>query len=820
MRFKQLVEGANEGILVADAESLALRYVNPAACQMLGYQQEELMGLVLDDIHPAENTTDMRERVRLAAERHAQQFENIPWKRKDGMVFYADINSTAMTIDGRLCVVGFFSDTTERRRVQEALQKSQMLLNEAQEVGHLGNWTLDLCTGQAIWSDEEYRLLGYEPGSVEATVENFMKAVHPDDRQAVAAEMERATHNDDPRPYLVEHRVVLPQGERIVEERGRVTFSQDGTPLRMFGTTLDITQRQLAIREAMQRSSELEAIFQALPDIYFRIARDGTILDYRAQQLTSLYMPPEQFLGHRMQDILPPALGRMFLEKRDAVAHSGQLQTYEYSLEVPDGLRTFEARLTSLAPVSDDLIAVIRDVTERKRVEEEIRYRANYDQLTGLPNRELLVERLTQTIKQSHREPHRLALLFVDLDHFKQVNDTLGHALGDRLLQQAAERLEHCVREIDTVARLGGDEFVVLLQGMDHPRHAAQVAGKIIDLLDDPFQLEGHAAHIGASIGITLFPDDGEDVLTLFRNADLAMYRAKDAGRNTFQFFEASMTQAAMERRNLESDLRKALDHGEFLLHYQPIYDLREGYRLVGAEALVRWQHPQRSLVSPDAFIPLAEETGLIRELGAWVLEQSCRQAGQWMENGLDLYVAVNISSRQIPDALPVEWLQALPARYGLAAHRLVLEITEGILLADTPKTHQWFDAVRDLGFKVSVDDFGTGYSSLAYLKRFQVDTVKIDRTFVGDMERDAADRALVEAILAMARSLGLEVVAEGVESPGQLELLRQMGCRYAQGYHLSRPVTPEALPELARREWRALPTSRAAGPAELNEAC
>lgn len=788
MRFKQLVEGASEGILVADAETRELLYANPAACRMLGYSYAELMDLRVDDLHPVDDGGEMLARFEELIRHPGRRLENFPCIRKDGSRFHADINSSIMDVAGRPSVLAFFSDNTERLRVQAALLHSQALLNEAQEVAGLGNWSLDLETGEAFWSDEEYRLLGYAPGEVEASAANFLRAVHPDDRDRVRAEMERAMVPGETRPYRVEHRVVLAGGERIVEERGRVTFSPEGKPLRMFGTTLDITERQLAIRQAMQRNSEMEAIFQALPDMYFRMDRNGTILDYRAQHPGALYMPPERFLGRPMQDVLPPDLARQFLEKRAEVERGGGMQTYEYQLQVPEGLRTFEARLTRLTAESGDLVAVVRDITERKRVEEEIRYRANYDQLTGLPNRELLVERLTQAINRSHRDPCRLALLFVDLDHFKQVNDTLGHALGDRLLQQAAERLSHCVRESDTVARQGGDEFVVLLQDLDHPRDAAQVASKIIDLLEDPFQLDGHAAHIGASVGITLYPEDGDDVLTLFRNADLAMYRAKDAGRNTFQFFERAMTQAAMERRSMESDLRLALEQGEFLLHYQPIFDLEE-CRLAGAESLVRWLHPRRGLVSPDAFIPLAEETGLIRELGAWVLEQSCHQLARWRLQGLDMYVSVNISSRQIPDALPLEWLQALVTRHGLEPGRLVMEITEGVLLADTPRTKAWLEGVRALGLRFSLDDFGTGYSSLAYLKRFPINKLKIDRAFVGDMEGNPADRALVEAILAMARSLGLEVVAEGVETEGQLEMLQRLGCRYAQGYLLSRPI-------------------------------
>lgn len=796
MHFKQLVEEASEGVVVADAETRVLQYANPAACRMLGYGYKELMQLRVDDLHRPEDVEFMLAEFRNVLHDPGQRLEDAPFLRKDGSLFYADINPSIMNIAGRPCIVGFLSDNTERRRVQAALQHSQALLSEAQEVAGLGNWSLDLETGQAHWSDEEYRLLGYPPGAVTASAENFLAAVHPEDRARVQAEMARVLRPEENRHYRVKYRIVLADGERIVEDQGHVAFSSAHVPLRMFGTTLDITERQLAIQEASQRNMEMEAIFHALPDMYFRISNRGILLDYRAQRRHELYRPPEEFLGRSIQDVLPPEAAQIFLEKIAELEHTGLLQTYEYELPLPYGLRTFEARLTRMGGQGSDLVAIVRDITERRRAEEEVRYRANYDQLTGLPNRELLVERLTQAIRQAQRSSRRLALLFVDLDHFKQVNDTLGHTLGDCLLQQAAERLKNCVRESDTVARQGGDEFVVLLQGIEHPRDAAYVANKIIGLLKDPFHLDDHVAHIGASIGITHFPEDGEDVLSLFRNADLAMYRAKDAGRNTFQFFEAAMTQAALERRRMEGDLRMALEREEFLLHYQPVYAL-EPDRLVGVEALLRWPHPQRGLIPPEDFIPLAEETGLIRELGIWVLEQTCLQMARWQAQGLALQASVNISSRQIPDALSLEWLQALLGQHGLGTERLVLEITEGVLLKDIVRTKAWLEKARNLGFKIALDDFGTGYSSLGFLKRFPVDKLKIDRAFVRDLDRNPADGGLVEAILAMARSLGLEVIAEGVENQAQLDMLRRMGCRYVQGNHFSAALPAQDIASL-----------------------
>ncbi|NWG30854.1 MAG: EAL domain-containing protein, partial [Rhodocyclaceae bacterium] len=439
------------------------------------------------------------------------------------------------------------------------------------------------------------------------------------------------------------------------------------------------------------------------------------------------------------------------------------------------------------------------DITQKKHDEDEIAFRANYDPLTGLPNRNLLAERLSQALKQARREGSRVAVMFIDLDFFKQVNDTLGHAVGDRLLQLVAERMRLCVRETDTIARLGGDEFVVLLMDIEETAPAGNVAEKIIAQMNEPFDIEGNEIHIGASIGITFFPDDGRDIDALFRNADLAMYRAKALGRNNAQFFEPALTTAAVDRRMLENDLRGALTRREIHLHFLPLVDLASN-RIIGAEALLRWQHPQRGLLEPAKFVPLAEETGLIREIGAWAFDEACRQLSAWEAAGHSLMLAINVSIRQLPEALSVQHILAVLAKYGLSPRQIVLEITERTLLAEMPAVQQWFAAAGEAGLHLAIDDFGTGYSSLAYLKRFPVRHVKIDKTFVHDMESDAGQRALVEAILAMAHSLGLSVVAEGVEAPSQVNLLREHACELAQGFLYSQPLPAEEFATLLKR--------------------
>ncbi len=443
-----------------------------------------------------------------------------------------------------------------------------------------------------------------------------------------------------------------------------------------------------------------------------------------------------------------------------------------------------------------EYVAIFSDITRRKQDEAQIQRQANFDALTGLPNRSLFADRLAHSLRSARRENWLVALLFIDLDHFKSINDTLGHVVGDNLLQQVAKRLRSCVRESDTVARFGGDEFVVLLDDIKKASIAAKTAKKIIAALQVPFDLDGREGYIGASIGITLFPTDGQDGDTLLRNADMAMYRAKSAGRNNYQFFTDSMNQQMRDRAALEQDLRLALEREQLFLYYQPIVDFKTG-RMTGVEVLLRWHHPTRGLISPNRFIPLAEEIGLIGPIGAWVLEHACTQAEHWQEAGLDLHINVNLSTRQLALGLTPTYIADLLRTHQFSPKHLVLEITESLVLDKNAASLSWIHTLKDLGIRFAVDDFGTGYSSLSYLKRFPVDILKIDRSFVQDLPEDRNDAALVKAILAMAHSFGLEVVAEGVETCEQLRFLQAIDCRKGQGYLFSPPLPPEQIPLL-----------------------
>ena len=447
--------------------------------------------------------------------------------------------------------------------------------------------------------------------------------------------------------------------------------------------------------------------------------------------------------------------------------------------------------------------SIFTDITERKAAEERIHYLAYYDNLTGLPNRTLLYRLTDQALAEARRNRLHGALLFIDLNRFKPINDSLGHGVGDRLLQQVAERLRGTVRTEDVVARLGGDEFVIALFDIARREHAAMVAQKVIAALDTPFLIDGHELRVGVAIGISVYPRDGFETETLLRMADIAMYRSKETGQDGYTFYSREMNQRALERLRIESGLRHGIEQNELLLHYQPKVDIATGH-IVGVEALVRWQHPDLGMMPPDAFIPIAEESGLIVHLSAWVLRAALLQARAWSDAGLPaIRVAINLSARDFSPGLAGR-LQSLLEEHAVPANRVELEITEGMLTHSSEEVIAMMDSLTALGVSLSLDDFGTGYSSLAYLKRFPIDTLKIDRSFVTGIPQDGNDCAIAGAIISMAQRLGHRVIAEGVETREQLEFLKSLGCQEIQGHYFSPPV-PAAMFESMLRSGHSL---------------
>jgi diguanylate cyclase (GGDEF)-like protein/PAS domain S-box-containing protein len=493
-------------------------------------------------------------------------------------------------------------------------------------------------------------------------------------------------------------------------------------------------------------------------------------------------------------------------EACEQAARSGEAFSIEHRVVATDGSVRHVHQQVQLIDREDGgaarLAGAVHDITRRKEAEEEIRRLAYYDRLTGLPNRHLFTEQLNRALAQAERHGRRLAIMFVDLDNFKRVNDTLGHTAGDELLRSASVRLQSSLRAHDSltrgarevshsIARLGGDEFIVLLTDLGDPDDAAAVAQRVVHSLAEPVTVQGTEVFVGGSVGVAIYPEDGHDIDALLKNADTAMYRAKEAGRGGFQFYDRSMSARAFDRLVMDTSLRRAIQRSEFTLYYQPRVDVTTGH-VLAAEALIRWQHPERGLLPPADFIPLVESAGLEIEIGEWAIDAACRQIAAWRDAGLGIVpVAVNLSSTHLREhSLPALVRRAM-REHGVPANCLEVEVTESILLADSAVSAEVAAELNAMGVRMTIDDFGTGYSSLSYLKRLPIHALKIDRSFVRDLVTDADDEAIVSAIIALAHSLKLKVVAEGVETEEQLKLLKAKRCDEYQGFLTSRAVTP-----------------------------
>jgi diguanylate cyclase (GGDEF)-like protein/PAS domain S-box-containing protein len=530
------------------------------------------------------------------------------------------------------------------------------------------------------------------------------------------------------------------------------------------------------------------------------------LLGYRAEEIVGQ-------VGHQRFHVHGDGIPRQHPAECPVFSAIGRGQGYvgeELFRRKDGGLLTVEisCQLMRAEGVTIGAVAAFRDISKRKANDERIRYLAQYDTLTNLPNRTLLLDRLQQAIAVAQREEEYFAILFLDIDNFKNINDSLGHMIGDQLLQQVAARLTDCVRGSDTVSRQGGDEFIIILRQIRETADPVQIARKILTSMAlVPFTIEGQELRVTTSIGIALYPEDGADSATLIKNADAAMYHAKKLGRNNYQFFTADLNARAHQRLLLENSLRRALESQELFLHYQPLVDLESG-RILGVEALLRWRHPELGLVPPEQFIPVAEECGLISSIGEWVIREACRQNKAWQDAGLPpVHVAVNLSPLQFRQQnLEVIILQALEES-GLAAAYLEIEITENLLMSIADQTVPLLRRFKEMGMRISIDDFGTGYSSLSYLKHFPIDKLKIDRSFVRDVSSDPDDAAIASAIIAMAHRLRLKVLAEGVETMEQRHFFLQEGCNEAQGYYYSRPLPADEVEGLLR-SGRPLPVS------------
>lgn len=684
-------------------------------------------------------------------------------------------------------------------QTESLLQQNETRLKEAQQIAQIGNWELDLVSGKLHWSDEIFTIFEIDKTKFESLYDAFLKAIHPEDRDKVNQAYTRSLETRE--PYEIRHRILMPDDRtKWVNEQCTTFYDIQGKPIRSVGIVQDITERI--------RTEEMIALYASV----FERSGEAIVITDEKNKILATNDAFHNLTGFSQQEALGQSIYTLVSEK--SATEENQLiwrnliennfwQGEMSHLHKDGSAYTAWISITAIRNTENTItnyIASFTNINEHKAALNRIHHLAHHDMLTGLPNRFTLSEHLKQAINSAQRYKEKVSVMFIDLDRFKIINDTLGHHIGDLLLIEVSHRLKACVRSNDIVARLGGDEFVIALIDLKKidvislTEAISFIADKILHALGQPYLLKGHEVRSSPSIGIALFPDNGMNVEDIMKNADIAMYHAKSKGRNNYQFFEPSMNQAYLEKLELERDIRVALEREEFVLHYQPKIDARS-LQVSGVEALVCWQHPKKGLISPLTFIPVAENSGLILPLGEWVIKSACKQLKQWHNQGMtNLQMSINLSQRQFHGQSLSSFITSIIKMENINPAKLEFEITESMVMDDPLKTIEKLKALRRLGVHLALDDFGTGYSSMSYLKQMPVNCLKLDRSYVNDIETNAGDAAICAATISLAHDLGLDVVAEGVETRKQYEYLRMLGCDKLQGYFFSEPLPADEL--------------------------
>lgn len=770
--------------------------LNAVAQRLTGWQQEAAAGKPLQEVfrivnaHTRKPAEDPVIRALATGEIVGLANDTLLISRDGTEYQIADSAAPIRKKSGKIFgVVLVFRDVTEEYALQMKLKKNEAHLSLSQAYAGIGAWESDLRTNKQVWSPEVFELLKF-PQYENPTWEDFLSVVVEDDRQKLIDATH--AHLSQGKKYDVEYRIAAAGGEiRWMRSVGRAEFADDGSPLLMRGMVQDITERKLA-------AAQLEIAGKV-----FEQSAEGFMITDADRQIIMVNQTFMNITGYGEAEVIGQdprilASGRhakdYFNAMWERINSHGSWQGEIWNRR-KDG--SFFPAWLSVSKVVDadgvttNYIGIFNDITQHKEAEEYIQRLAHFDPLTNLPNRMLFAEHTKQAISMAERNGQSLALLFLDLDRFKNINDSLGHSVGDQLLIEVAKRLKDSLRGEDMVSRLGGDEFILLLVNTD-ANGAAHVARKLLEVVARPYAIDPYELIITPSIGISIFPEDGKDLETLSKAADTAMYRAKANFRNNFCFYTPEMQMRSTRTLQLENALRRAVETDQLFLHYQPQVALHDGH-IVGAEALIRWRHPEFGMVSPLEFIPVAEDSGQILVIGEWVLRMAIRQMKKWMDQGLPLMtIAVNISPVQFRHSQLPELVSQILEEEGLPPGSLDLELTESASMDDPVAAISMMDELHRRGIRMSIDDFGTGYSSLGHLKRFQLHKIKIDRSFVNDIALDPDDEAIVSAIISMAKNLGLQTIAEGVESVEQLAFLREKGCDEVQGYYFSKPLSPE----------------------------
>ena len=795
-RFRAAMDVSADAMMLIDRASMRFIDVNQTACQLLGYTREELLRMGPPDFAPVSRVELERVYDEMIANGSTSNQVHLTHRRKKAPPFPAEVSRRAVRVDGGWVIVANLRDISERLVNEETQRRFRLAMDNSADMIVL----IDRTTMRFVDANNTAcRLLGY---SREELLRMGPQDVLPKNR----AELERIYDEfiaDPSHTHGMQSYYRRKDGTAFAFESTRHVMRSGETHI-IAAISRDITPR-LAAEEALRSSEERFRSLTALSsDMYWEQDEQ-----FRFTSMSGIG-------SERVNVKTFSAIGKKRWEQNYMNMTADQWAEHMALLEAHKEFRDMElCRLDesgnkiwisiSGQPVFDSsgvfrgYRGVGKDITERKYDEERIQFLANHDALTALPNRAMFSEVLAIAIQNARRYHRNFAVLFIDLDRFKNINDTLGHEAGDNLLQEMGKRLVQAMRTSDIVARLGGDEFVVLVQEVAEAKHVSAVARKLLSALGHPLSIHGQECRVTASIGICMYPSEAQDELALMKNADIAMYRAKEDGKNTYKFYTEEMNVHSFERLALETSLRRGLERSEFLLHYQAKLDLRTK-AITGVEALVRWQHPDMGMVPPAQFIPLAEETGLIVPIGKWVLHTACTQSVAWQRQGLPpVRMAVNLSARQFADEDLLEDIAAALESTGLRADLLEVELTESMVIQNTERAGRVLGELKKMGVRLAIDDFGVGYSSLTHLKRFPIDTLKVDRSFIRDLPEDPEDKAITEAIIAMGKSLNLTVVAEGVETREQQSFLQDHACDEMQGFLFSKPIAGDAFAELLR---------------------
>lgn len=816
-RYRELVDNANDVVYAHDLEG-NFTSVNKAIQSLTGYSREEVLRFNLRDLLTGDSYGVARQMIAGKLGGEVLTPYEITVRRKDGSLLTLEVSTRLLFRLGRpVGVLGIARDVSERRRAEGHLRllrsvvvhaNDAVLIAQGKAGDHLG--------GKIVYVNEAFsRMTGYSPEDATGRTPRILlgSQTNRDQLNQVrhalgrnqAVRVEMINYRKDGSAYWVDVNFVP-----ITEESGEFTHwvaVQRETTDRKRAEDLEHDRNH--ILEMVARNGDIETILTHLAEMVERqcpdlrcsvlLLRNGELVQVAGATLSSDAVGKFQELSLGAAHAPPP--GRVPLPAPRPPTGSS------WSVPILSGsgatLGAFAVACSiRRKPLQEELDLISKSsrlaaiAIEQRHLTDKLAYQAQHDALTGLPNRALFEDRLHRSLAQARRQGWLAAVLFVDLDRFKQINDTLGHPVGDSLLQHVARRLEGCIRRNDTLARMGGDEFTVLLTELRDQQYVLTVAQKLLDALQAPFQIDAYELFITASIGVSVYPRDGKDAATLQRNADSAMYRAKNRGKNNYQLFVPEINASALESLEIENALRRALENDEFQLRYQPQVGIDGG--LTGLEALLVWNHPKLGIISPTQFIPVAEECGLIGPIGSWVLKQACSQAAEWRRAGLPpVKVAVNVSATQFTRAGFADVVAGILKETGFDAGSLELELTESVVMNNVEESNRQMSRLRTLGVCIAIDDFGTGYSSLSHLRNLPIDTVKIDQSFLGELESEPNAMPLLRAIVALAHSLNLSVVAEGVETEQQLEALRQVGCDRIQGYLTGEPVPADGVKHL-----------------------